>query len=191
MVALTLPFVPFSVLLPLPSRYVLLLSFAAFANRLAEDIRVPTQKEPTTTSGTGERLIDPDIGGKTAASTAVTLDVKATGGTDEPRETSTELTKPVVEPAGRAETVPHAVTVYVATTDATSAPVLALPPAGNVSPGTANAILATCATVELDLGVANVTASVKERIVITNIPASTTWAGGRAGNFVLDYDRAL
>ncbi|KAG9041415.1 hypothetical protein FS837_012280 [Tulasnella sp. UAMH 9824] len=68
-----------------------------------------------------ERHIDPDIRGKTAASTAVTLDVKATDETDEPRETSTGLTKPVVEPASRAETAPHAATVDVATTDATSA----------------------------------------------------------------------
>ncbi|KAG8902519.1 hypothetical protein FRC00_004335 [Tulasnella sp. 408] len=75
--------------------------------------RVPTRKEPTT-SGT-ERLIDPDIGSKTAASTAVILDVKATGGTDEPSETSTKLTEPIVEPACRAETASQTAAVHVAT----------------------------------------------------------------------------
>ncbi|KAG8903028.1 hypothetical protein FRC00_000388, partial [Tulasnella sp. 408] len=111
--------------------------FAAFVTLLAEDIRVPTQKEPTT-SGT-ECFIDPDIGGETASSTAVTLDVKATGGTDGSSETSTELTKPIVQPAAKAETAPYAATTYHG----------------------------------------------------HQIPASATWGGGHARNFVLDYNTQM
>lgn len=76
-------------------------------------------------------------------------------------ETSTEVAKPVVKPVGRTESAAsHGATAYATTVNAASTD--APPTLGIVSPDTANDMPTVCTTVELDSGVANVPASVKE-----------------------------